>query len=276
MTSFDQESQSPGRDQFNAGRINVTNFGVPDYLLKLKERNRLSSKVIAKYAAKHAKMDVVIGLAGFIPIPGAALAALAASLVAQIPLVYRPMIIKLAEIYSAPPAMLTGQIVTANVVIEAGFQFVNTEFTSEVLQEIVVEAVKNASVGALASMIPLIGGFAAATLDAVIAATLTWRVGTMTVAYYLNNGAWLRGGREETYETAQNLVGPWSAKTVDRVDLNEVVRLREIHEKAIHSICNTIAALRNAMHSITKAQIRDALLKMAIPADLIDDALQRS
>jgi hypothetical protein len=273
MTSFDQGKQSPGRDQFNAGRINVTNFGIPDYLLKLKERNRLSSKVIARYAKKHAHMDVGIGLAGFIPIPGAALAALVASLVAQIPYIYRPMIIKLAEIYSAPPAMLTSQIVTANVVIEAGLQFVNTEVTSEVLQEIIFEAVQNASLGAVASMIPLVGGIAAATLDAVIAATLTWRVGTMTVAYYLNNSAWLRGSREETYETAKELVGGLSAKTVDRVDLGEVIRLKEVREKAIQAIRNTIAALRHAMHSITNAQIREALLKMAVPADLIDDAL---
>jgi hypothetical protein len=49
-------------------------------LIQQEERNRIAKATIEKYVAKHRKMDVAIGLAGLIPIPGASSIALVAAI----------------------------------------------------------------------------------------------------------------------------------------------------------------------------------------------------
>ena len=63
---------------------------MPNCVFGLESRNAEAQKVITSYAVKHAAMDVGIGLAGLLPIPGAATAALIAAIVAQAPFDLRP------------------------------------------------------------------------------------------------------------------------------------------------------------------------------------------
>ncbi len=58
--------------------------------------------------------------------------------------------------------------------------------------------------GAVISIIPLVGSVVAGLYDAKIAATMTWRVCLTTALYYENGCEWL-GDRQTTYEKAKLL-----------------------------------------------------------------------
>jgi uncharacterized protein (DUF697 family) len=104
----------------------------------------------------------------------------------------------------------------------AGLDITN-EFSVEFFTEIAGELFSELGWGAAASFIPVLGGFVGAALDAAVASTMTWRVGTMVSVYYQNGGSWL-GSRRETFEVAKDFVGQVSPKANNRVDLDEVAK----------------------------------------------------
>lgn len=174
----------------------------------LEQRNKAAHQVITSYAVKHAAMDVGIGLAGLIPIPGAATAALISAILAQAPLVYRPMTRELATIYNSSPDAHTDKMVTETVEMGA-LADVGVEFIKEIATDLISEA----AAGLALTAIPFVGGLLAAGLDATIAATLTWRVGTMIAAYYQNGGEWIKS-RKNTYSVASETVGSFLRRPV--------------------------------------------------------------
>lgn len=247
----------------------VLSSDMPNCVFGLEDRNRAAHKVITSYAVKHAAMDVGIGLIGLTPIPGAATAALIGAILAQAPLIYRPMTRELAVIYNSTPDSRTGEIITETVEMGA-LADVGVEFFKEIATDLIAEA----AAGLALTAIPFIGGFLAAGLDATIAATLTWRVGTMVAAYYQNGGAWI-GNRKNTYGIASEIVGSFSPKTDDRADLNDFARRNKtISEKHLNFALSMVEMLKNA--ALSKSQIRNALQSKQIPSWLIDQALNRA
>jgi hypothetical protein len=67
--------------------------------LGMVERLREADDIVARYTRRHIGIDVVIGVAGLTPIPGAAPAALVASIGLQTPVIYQPMARAIAELY---------------------------------------------------------------------------------------------------------------------------------------------------------------------------------
>ena len=237
-------------------------------LFNLSERNRQAEQVIRDYARGHAAADVGIGILGTI-IPGATIPALIASIAGQAPLVYQPMSKRLAAIYSATPDQITNRIVIESAVI-GGIGDLAAELASEFMAEIAAELVQEAGWGALASVIPGVGGIIAAGLDATIAATLTWRVGTM-VAIYHQNGGWIQN-RHATYQRAKKMVGKLSPATDDRVDLDDIpFRNQEVLDKQMAVVKELITMMLSV--AAGKDQIRVALLQRKIPQKLIDLAM---
>lgn len=156
------------------------------------------------------------------PVPGASLAAMLACVAAQGPLFYKPMANKLAKIYLSPVDHHTKRIVS-EATFEGATWDIGNEFTAGFLAEIAGELVSELGWGAAAAAIPFLGGVIGASLDAIVATTMTWRVGTMVSIYYQNNGAWL-GGRRESFEVAKDFVGKPSIKAENRVNLDEVAK----------------------------------------------------
>jgi hypothetical protein len=239
---------------------------LPSCVFGLEERNIKAQQVITSYAVMHAAMDVGIGLAGFIPIPGAATVALIGAILAQAPLVYAPMTKKLALIYNSAPDAHTDQIITETTEMGA-LADVGVEF----LKEIATDLIGEAGAGAALSAVPMIGGILAAGLDATIAATLTWRVGTMVSAYYQNGGMWL-DNRKATYKAASEVVGSFSPKTNERADLNAFAQSNStISQKHLNFALNLVEMMKGV--ALNKSQIRSALLSKQVPEWVIDKAL---
>jgi hypothetical protein len=241
----------------------VISYDAPNCVFDLEERNRQAQQIITSYAVKHAAMDVSIGLLGLLPIPGAATTALIGAILAQAPLVYDPMTRDLAGLYSASSDSATkrmqNETVAMGAVADVGVEF---------LREIAMDLLGEAGFGLGLSLLPVIGGFLAAGVDATIAATLTWRVGTMVSAYYQNGGSWIQN-RKFTYKLASGVVGGYSPRTHDRADLNQFARENTwIREKHLAFVMNVIDMLRTI--ATNKEQIRSALAAKNIPSWLAE------
>ncbi len=237
-------------------------------LFNLSERNRQAEQVIRDYARGHAAADIGIGILGTI-VPGATIPALIASIAGQAPLVYQPMSKRLAAIYSASPDQVTNRVVIESAVI-GGLGDLASELGSEFMGEIAAELIQEAGWGALASVIPGVGGIIAAGLDATIAATLTWRVGTM-VAIYHQNGDWIQD-RHATYGRAKKMVGKLSPATDDRVNLDDIPQKnQEVLDRQMAVVKELISMMLSV--SAGKEQIRTALMQKQIPQKLIDLAM---
>ena len=143
---------------------------LPLGIYDLAARNQHARTTIENYATGHALMDTGIGLAGFLPFPGAAPAAILAALAAQIP-VYASLAQDLRSIYPAMPVNLpirqiglnlaaaSALTVGANVAVQLGMEFLN-EIKSEIFEEL--------GWGFAASWIPIIGGFASTMASALL------------------------------------------------------------------------------------------------------------
>jgi uncharacterized protein (DUF697 family) len=235
----------------------------------LEDRNRLAQAVIRDYAVCHAAADVAVGLAGLL-IPGGGLATMAASIAGQVPLVYRPMAAKISAIYQAEPDEVTDSIVKVGGVIGAGAD-IAADLVSDFLGEIAGELVQEVGLAAVPSAIPVFGALFAAGLDATIAATLTWRVGTMVSIYWQNGGEWI-GSRRNTYEIARRLVGKMSPVVDDRVSLDGIAKsVPDVMRRQADFVKSMVRTLLAA--ETPRSAIRNILVGQGIPADLVDIAL---
>lgn len=247
----------------------VLSGDMPNCVFGLEARNVSAHQVITSYAQKHSAMDVGIGLAGLLPIPGAATAALIGAIAAQAPVIYEPMARELAAIYNSSPDAQTRKMVVETVEMGA-LADVGIEF----LKEIATEVISEVAAGTALTAIPFVGGIAAALLDATIAATLTWRVGTMVAAYYQNGGAWIQN-RKHTYELAKGAVEGFNPKTEDRADLNDFARHNKtISEKHLNFAMAMVEMMKSA--ALSRNQIRSALEAKQVPSWLINQALNKA
>jgi hypothetical protein len=245
----------------------------PNCVFDLEARNRKAHSIITRYAGAHAAMDVTIGLTAWIPIPGATTAALIAAICAQAPLIYKPMTRELARIYSSEEDATTDSITKDTVLIGAGLD-IAIELGSEFMQEIASDLIFEAGLGLGISAIPFFGALLAAGLDAAIAATLTWRVGTMVSAYYQNGEAWVEN-RRATYDYAKKFVGSYSPKVENRANLDDFGRQNPaISAKQLAFVLNLIETLR--VVAPNREQVSQVLRSRNVPSWLIDEGLRRA
>ncbi|HWS84602.1 MAG TPA: hypothetical protein VN207_10125, partial [Ktedonobacteraceae bacterium] len=259
-------------------QANITD--IPNGLFHATTRNQLAEQIISNYAADHTIMDVVIGAVGLL-FPGGGIAAMVASIAAQAPVIYLPMVKELAKVYSASPDRFTSGVVTKATIIggladvgsEVVQEYLATEFGQEFLLELLHEMLPELGIGALLALLPVAGGIISAGLDATIAATLTWRVGVTTVLYFLYGEEWL-GSKKQTYDQAKALVGPLSPKMENRVRLDSILQqVPQIKEKAIRGLSQKIYFMKKANPSISKDAMLSTFQEEGIPNDLIEEAL---
>lgn len=247
-------------------------FAVNATLAGLKKRNEQAVRTIARYARNHVGFDIFIGLAGtFIPFGG--LAALTSSILAQYPLVYEPMSRELAHIYTAKPDQITRAATISTAMLGAAGD-IAAAIGIEFLQEIAGDLLTEMGLATAAASLPFVGGIAGMMADAVIASTLTWRVGTMIAIYYQNGGAWYTD-RKTTFDKAKDMVGGYSAQTDQRFDLGDIPKhIPSIREKHIRAMIECIETMRLA--GSDNAQIIAALKAKGFPEDCIFEAMRRS
>jgi len=201
-------------------------------------------------AKRHAWFDGLSGAAAsVIPIVGAP-AALAVQLTAQVKVLYPDLIHRLAFIYGAEPdevlkrranlmaiAESFGQFAINELIVQ-GVETLGAQLGTEFIQEIGSELAVEAGPGVAAGMIPVVGIVLGAA-DAILAATMTWRVGTM-ISLYFQNGDFV-GTRKNTYDFVKRELVPYSHKwnrpgTLDRIrHANSSVResmIRRVRERA--------------------------------------------
>jgi uncharacterized protein (DUF697 family) len=239
-------------------------------LFGLEARNAQAEKVITDYACGHAAADVAAGIAGLL-VPGGSIIALIGSIAAQAPLVYVPMTEKLAQIYSTRTDSVSNNIIFQSAMGGAGLDAAAT-FGAEFLTEIAGELLHEVGIGIGLSFLPVIGALTGALLDAAIAVTLTWRVGTTVAMYFQNGEQWL-GDRKSTYHAASHMVGRISAKAENRVRLDDVsADTPEIRTRMIGFVAMQVETLMAA--DATQDMIRRALSKKGVPQWLIAEGLR--
>lgn len=242
----------------------------PTCVYGLQGRNQKAKEIITKYAKMHAAMDVGIGLTALIPIPGASTAALIGAILAQAPLVYKPMTAELAEVYSTAVDAQATAFSHRAIAIGAATDLAS-QLGSEFLQEIMSELVGEAAIGLGASAIPFIGALFAAGIDAAVAATLTWRVGAMVALYFQNGEAWLQN-RKNTYHVAKEYAGGYSPRIDNRVDLDQLGHNPVIERKHLDFVLGLIEMLKAA--SASREQVLSALRGKSIPEYLVQNAMK--
>ena len=231
-------------------------------------------RLIDSYATGAAVLNVGINLAGFIPVPGAGVAAMAAAIVAQAPAVYQPMSKEIAEIYHRSPGRDTARIVGGGA-IDAGLQLAIVDIGIAFLQEIAIDIIQDIGFGAILAAIPFFGGFVASALDARIGYQMAWRVGYTVALYHENAGEWVGGSRAATYRYVKRAFA--DAKRQGRSkpgipDLaNSQTPIGQQQQRTIHAMA---AMLIDA--GLTKADVRERLLAKGFEARVIDDAIAAS
>ena len=254
-------------------------------LLYLSRRNEAAEEIISTTARSHATIDAISGTIGsIVPIPGAGVVVLAGQLLHQMTHIYPDMIEQLAYVYRAEPDRITKRKMSGATVREAigdglGLEVVNHlkhEFGQQFFSDIGTDlAVENAP-GLLASSIPVVGALFSGGLDALIAATLTWRVGTM-VSIYFQNGDFIRGHRKSTYDLVKKQLVKRSPATSRPGTLAKVRDIPEVRQ-------NMVAKVRVIAKAMLQANPDRALVKKILvdtgpdgstgfPPDVVDEAL---
>lgn len=249
----------------------------------LADRNRRAAEIIQSYAVLHAGTDALLGLGGFLPLPGAAPASMIVALGAQIP-IYRSLAGVLSGIYETPEdtisrrylyggmALDTALTVAADAATQAASDLAS-QFGMAFLAEIGSHLLGEMLLGFCGSFVPILGGFLSMGLDVAIAATMTWRVGTMISIYYQNGGRWVRS-RKETYPIAKRLTGGLSVKTVDRVDLNKIPKAApEVFNHLVEQLMQFVQTHKEV--GTPREKVHEMLVRKAFPRELIDEAINR-
>jgi hypothetical protein len=261
-----------------------------DYVLDhFEARNRLAEEVIASYAAGHAALDVGIGIAGIIVgtfVPFGGTAAMVASLAAQAPLIYQPMVQDLAKIYCASSDDFTQKVVNKATILGAAGdigseivrEFLVSEFGQEFLLEIIHELIPELGIGGILGAVPIIGGFVAAGVDVLLAATLTWRVGKTTALYFFNGQQWPGGSKKSAYDLAKKGKGGGLSAATNRPGTIDEELLREdpaMWEKNVKGMIQIIRSMKKVDPSLSNSKIRSLLREEGYPEGVLEEALRR-
>jgi hypothetical protein len=253
-------------------------------IFELNMRNKAAEAVIQAFAAEHALVDVASGLVLGL-VPGGSVAAIAGQMAYSAVRIYPAMIKKLAVIYGAEPDDFTRTAAATGVITEGGIAAliaaagpevlgnitldVANEFGADFFQEIIGELLQESGFAVGVSFIPIVGAVAGAALDAIIGATITWRVGAVVSAYFQYGG--YIGSRRETYDKVKGNVkrSPAISRpgTLDKV--RKIGEIRRKHEAYART------QFRTLLSSLSKAQIRDILVNdQGIPADIVDSVAE--
>jgi hypothetical protein len=219
------------------------------------ERLREADDIVARYTRRHIGIDVVIGVAGLTPIPGAAPAALVASIGLQTPVIYQPMARAIAELYRGTYNKYLSELALASAAA-AGTLDVAADFGIAFLKDMALELAREHSLGFGASLIPFIGGFAGAALDVVVARKMTKIVGAMSIIYCENEFAWI-GTRNNTrallLESLKNSGAERASELAERFILRGVRVVRAprgaINAGSAESWATTIEAARQGIEN---------------------------
>lgn len=251
-------------------------------LYHLTDKNTQARQIVRDYAARHAAMDVCVGLASLLP--GAGIPAIISAIALQSNLIYKPMARDLAAVYLRETDSYTdlmGNVASvATVALEFGQEFA-VEFLTEHARELITEA----GLGAVATAIPVAGAAVGATLDYLIAQMMTWRVGTMTAIYFQNGAAWV-GDRKSTMEVAKRLTGGlhvgigelMSRAGREHARANEVrVNFDRIPDNVPEvkksSVQTLVTLVKGFADKLPRAAVRSSLIQMGLPDLIIDAAL---
>jgi hypothetical protein len=183
------------------------------------------------------------------------------------------MIRDLVVIYHIPVSALSEPVLTADERSAQVGQNLATHFTQEFLTNLLTEMAPDLWLNVAAGMVPILGRVTRGSVDAAIAATLTWQLATMAVLYLLNDSTWL-GDQAETARLAKQLVGKPSAQTRGRVRLDDLpYHVHTIYWQLVDGLVEDIQAMRRADPSLTPEGARAYLQRLGVREDHIDRAL---
>ncbi len=255
------------------------------------ERNRSAETVIARYAKNHAIADGASGTAGgLIPIPGAGVAVAMGQLAHQAKVMYPALGSDLAAIYASPPDAFEQLLKNthqdekrfrqaASTVIQSFDEVAQVafalhgEFNSQFLQDVALDLAGENAPGLLGAAIPFVGAFIGGGLDALIAVTMTWRVGAM-ISIHVQNGGFV-GSRKDTWNLVRRGLVRRNMET-NRPGL--LTRLRDevpqVKQTLVRTTREAVAELQAA--GLTKqdairmlSQGHGAQSSWCVPADLL-------
>src|ERR1700688_557940 len=156
------------------------------------QRLTSAETIIRKYASRHVKMDVFIGIVGILP--GAGTIALLGAIAAQKPAIYDPMLRELAALYGRGNRAPYGDLAVHGNFVGGGMDVVG-EFGVEFIKESARELLMEVGLGVAVSCLPIIGGIAGAGVDIYVARKMTKIVGCMGLIYCENGATWISSRR---------------------------------------------------------------------------------
>lgn len=255
-------------------------MNVTPAISELELRNKAAEVVIAsEFLMEHALVDVSSGLLPGLA-PGGSVPAIPEQMAYSAARIYPAMIKKLAVIYGAEPGDFTRTVAAVGVIAEGGIAALMAdvgpgilgsitldtanEFGEDFFREMIGELLQECGFPVGASFLPVVGAVVGATLDAIITATIAWRVGAIVSAYFQHGG--YIGSRKETYDKVKGYVCP-TAHVSRPGTLDNLRKIGEIRRKQEEYVRTWF----RAPHGARKEQIRGMLVdNQRIPADIVD------
>lgn len=264
----------------------------------MEERNKRVDEIIRRYATRNTWINVLAGVPGFIPIPivnvAGSIAGCVAAIWAQKPVIFEPMIEEIAQVYLLPPEAIAGteNIIKQNARLGAyglttnlvGKVVVEQVLLKKLTEKIISDLMKKQLIRKLLmsllpklteqmlieALVPIIGGVAAMTAGGVIGYNITWRVGSMTAAYFLNGG-WLGGSPQATDE----ILKPYT-KGLQPLggNVNTIPQIPAVQENIVTLYLKYITEIWETI-GITPAQALALLAKRQLSPELDKKILQR-
>jgi hypothetical protein len=195
----------------------------------------------------------------------------------QIP-IYKSLAGDLSRIYEAPLDEVTNVMLRTGVFagsLAKRAADMAGEFGSEFITEVGTELLGEMGMGFAVSFISIIGGLFSMGLEIAVAATMTWRVGTMIAIYYQNGGKWVNS-RHDTYERAKDLTGGLSPTIDSRVNLDDISRkIPEVRRYHTEELTRFIVELLGVNSEMSDEKIREILRKKAVPGEIIEEVIKR-
>lgn len=190
-------------------------------VIHMQTRQAQVKSIIQKYVSRYASMNMPLGTLGtFIPLPGANVIALAATIMAQGAEMFQPLEREIAQVYQISPddtrsthtpengqaraASSPTSALLSEFMREFSHPFITEAVIKQATKELLLHYLPALAIETIIDWLPIPGGVVSASINTVTEVLLTRRIGVMLASYFENGQQWIGNSPAKTDDILRN------------------------------------------------------------------------